>query len=40
MNEINLMIMVVWFIVTLLVLRWTPNDKIREIGNFFKKILK
>ena len=39
MSEISLMIIVVWFILTLLVLRWTPNNKIREIGNFFKQIL-
>lgn len=32
-------VIVVWFIITLLILRYTPIEKIKEIGNFFKKIL-
>jgi len=32
-------VFVVWFIVTLLILRFTPIEKIKEIGDFFKKIL-
>ena len=39
MNEICLTIIGVWFIVSLLILRFTPNDKITVIGNFYKKIL-
>jgi hypothetical protein len=39
MDKLNLLIIVVWFIVSLLILRFTPIDKIIAIGNFFKKIL-
>jgi hypothetical protein len=39
MDKLNLLIIVVWFIVSLLILRFTPNDKISAMGNFFKKIL-
>lgn len=34
-----MLIIVGCFIITLLILRSTPNDKIREMGNFFKKLL-
>ena len=39
MKELCLLIIVIWFIATLLILRFTPNDKISVMGNFFKKIL-
>ena len=39
MDNLNLLIIVGCFIITLLILRSTPNDKIREMGNFFKKLL-
>lgn len=39
MIEFKFVMVVVWFIVTLLILRFTPNDKIKEIGNFYKKVL-
>lgn len=29
----------VWFIIVLIILRFTPNDKIRAMGDFFKKVL-
>jgi len=29
----------IWFTVVLLILRWTPNDKIRAMGDFFKKVI-
>lgn len=28
----------IWFVTVLLILRFTPNNKIREMGNFFKKV--
>ena len=39
MDNLSLLIIVGCFIVTLLILRSTPNDKIREMGNFFRKLL-
>ena len=33
-------VLVIGFIIVILILRKTPNDKIREIGNFFKTIKK
>ena len=39
MSEISLLIIVCWFIGTLLILRFTPIEKIKVIGTFFKKIL-
>ena len=32
-------ILLVWFITVLLILRKTDNDKIKEIGNFYGKVL-
>ncbi len=39
MTDSTLIIIGLLFLASLLILRKTPNDKINEIGKFYKKIL-
>lgn len=35
----NVICFLIWSIMVIIILRFTPNDKIEAIGNFFEKVL-